>query len=125
MSAVLSPADRSLAAGFAGAVTMDADPATKPHTFTTYVYHYQYGSDERYARFVYVDSPNMEDQPGYVLVGKYDFTLDLPADFDPKARRLELLEAQKKREMADLERRISELRASYRPLGSEPAGEPL
>jgi len=79
------------------------------HSFTTYVYHVDYGVGQ--PSYEYNQSPNMEEvSSNWVLVGKYEFTLDLPDGFDPTARRLELLLQQREREIAELDKRLAELR---------------
>ena len=85
------------------------------HSFTTYVYHVDYGAGQ--PSYEYNQSPNMEDY-GWVKVGQYDFTVDIPDGFDPTARRVELLERRREREIAELDKRLAQLRAARSPLAT-------
>ena len=72
-----------------------------------------YGSEEKFDFF-----PFEMKVSGHITIMPYSFEVDIPDDFDPRAKQVEALKAEKKKLMADfqvrcteIERKISELTA--------------
>lgn len=78
----------------------------KAQTFAIYIYYVHH--DGVGGRFYPSTSDGMEAH-GWVLVKKVDLAVDIPADFDPRPKLIELLRQQQDQVRAEMSKRITEL----------------
>lgn len=76
----------------------------------------QYEHEFNWGGKPYFTFKEYESLEGFVKVQAYDFTVEVPDDFDPRPEMAKKLEAEKKKAEADFHARITQLNAQIQSL---------
>jgi len=74
---------------------------------TVHIHYCKYAWDDRGEYEAY--SCKLEDTDARFYIGEQKIVLEVPDDFDPRARQIAVLEAEKKRVMGSYQKRVTEI----------------
>jgi hypothetical protein len=74
---------------------------------TVHIYHTHY-SWEKKAKFQ-VFSLKMDDTEHYTFIGEQEIEIEVPDNYDPRAQKIEALQKQKQKIMADYQKTVTEI----------------